>query len=324
MGYVSPPFVIKVELTEGCNLYCSWCGIKGIRKKPGGYKFLSKNLALKISKMIQETGWSPRIELTMRGEPTMNPNINEIILILKEKNKNSPIMVTSNGGGLIKGDITKNILSLFDNGLSILCLDNYEYSNIVSKIVKSYSGDIPIYNYPLETPYKKNKNEKKIIIFPDISKEKTGTRSLSNHCGCAFPLDYSKHLSLCARPFRELVIRYDGLVPICCNDWLGRFIISDINKENILKIWEENKNLDAVRRELFFNKRTFPPCYGCNSISYRVGLLPDKLGKLKKNILPPDNKVKKIIKSLSTSGTVNKPFPLPWDNKKNIDLFLNR
>jgi organic radical activating enzyme len=315
LKYMDAPFTIKIELVEGCNLFCKWCGIRGIRKGPGGYKFLTISLAKKIAKQIKESGWNPRLELAMRGEPTMNPNLLEIIHILKEENKFIPIMITSNGGGLLKNNnITKNISSLFEAGLNVLALDDYKYSKIIPKIKNEYKGNIPITTFPEESPYKKRKyNEKIIIIIPDIGQyTKLSTRTLSNHCGCAFPLNFSKKDSLCARPFRELAIRYDGKVPLCCNDWRGTYICGDITKNNIVEIWN-NKNFDAVRRVLFFNKRTFPPCLGCDSISYRLGFLPDKMGKKKKEIENPDEECFTTIKNILKESPLNKIVKRPWE-----------
>jgi hypothetical protein len=43
-------------------------------------------------------------------------------------------------------------------------------------------------------------------------------------------------------------------------------------------IWQD-KAFKAARIMLYAGKRTFVPCYGCNALSHRVGLLPDLKGK---------------------------------------------
>ena len=56
-----PPFAIQVELTEGCNLFCKFCGIRGIRKKPNECKFMSLECSKNIAKQIGATKWGSRI-----------------------------------------------------------------------------------------------------------------------------------------------------------------------------------------------------------------------------------------------------------------------
>jgi len=79
-----------------------------------------------------------------------------------------------------------------------------------------------------------------------------------------------------------------------------------------VEIWN-NKNFDAVRRVLFFNKRTFPPCLGCDSISYRLGFLPDKMGKKKKEIENPDEECFTTIKNILKESPLNKIVKRPWE-----------
>ena len=134
-----PPFCIQVELTEGCNLACSFCGIAGIRdngangpkdirgKNSHPYKFLSlanaKVLAEKIVEARQEHKWNPRIEMAMHGEPTMNPEYKEIVQTLREHLPTTHLQMTTNGGGLLRGDLSENIDDLMKAGLNVLLLD---------------------------------------------------------------------------------------------------------------------------------------------------------------------------------------------------------
>ena len=76
----TPPLSIQVELTEGCNLGCSFCGLRGMRKngtKP--WKVMDRNTATLIATGIANEGWNSRIIFSMHGEPTLNPNAVRII-----------------------------------------------------------------------------------------------------------------------------------------------------------------------------------------------------------------------------------------------------
>jgi hypothetical protein len=57
------PFAIQIELTEGCNLFCSFCGIHGIRSSAKDYEFMKSRIqqTLSLSKLQKD-----RLELPDR------------------------------------------------------------------------------------------------------------------------------------------------------------------------------------------------------------------------------------------------------------------
>ncbi len=317
-----PPFTIKVELTEGCCLFCDFCGINGIRTGPGDFKFLTIKGAKRIAKQIKKNKWTAKIEFTMHGEPTMNPNLLQIVSIFRKKLPNTQLMMTSNGGGLIKSK--EEVSKLFKAGLNILALDDYEHANFVPKVLKSAEAfEIPIYEYPQQkkfTPHTRIKpTQFYICVIRDISTKDVGTRTLCNHCGCAGPLNTDQK-GRCARPFRELVIRYDLKVPICCNDWRSEYVCGDLVLDSLYHIWQ-GAPLNVARKFLYDRSRTFKPCLGCDSRSFRVGLLPDKLGKM--DMGKPTRKEYTLIQELGEAPPLTQPVLRPWEKQKNLRDKLN-
>src|SRR6266576_7009643 len=70
-----PPHSISIELTEGCNLRCSFCGLNGIREpKKNDFKFMEISTIERIVSQVAEARWTCRVGFAMRGEPTMHPN----------------------------------------------------------------------------------------------------------------------------------------------------------------------------------------------------------------------------------------------------------
>jgi len=317
-----PPFTIKIELTEGCCLYCTFCGINGIRTGPGDFKFLTIKGATRIAKQIKKNKWTAKLEFTMHGEPTMNPNTTEIIKVFREILPKTQMMMTSNGGGLIKNK--SKVKELFNAGLNILALDDYEHANFVEKVLTFAEGHgIPIYPYPQQkkfTPHTRVKpGQYYICVIRDISTKDVGTRTLCNHCGCAAPLN-NEQAGRCARPFRELVIRYDLYVPICCNDWRSEYVCGDLNVDSLHQIWQ-SAPFESARKFLYDRSRTFKPCLGCDSISFRVGLLPDKLGKM--NMGTIERADYELVKQVSDDTPLTTPVLRPWEKKKNLRELFN-
>lgn len=283
MSYVQePPFAVQIEFSEGCSLYCSFCGLHGIREGKGDYKFAELETIKRIGAEIARLKWNARIEIAMRGEPSMNPKFIEMVRILRTCLPKNQLMMTSNGSGFIrKGAIQK----VFAAGLDILALDHYEDIDFVPRALdnnpRESFGNIPVYNYPEQpegNPHRRIKG-KMLTIIKDISTNTSGTHAkLLNHCGSAGPLDYSKAGKRCAKPFREISFRYDGSIAICCNDWRGEYNCGNVLKTPLDTIWQ-GVAFTLARKALYNGQRIFKPCLGCNAVSYRAGFLPDKKGK---------------------------------------------
>lgn len=322
-----PPFCIQVEFCEGCNLYCEFCGLRGIRKGPGGpYKLMTKKTAEAIAMSIAEHGWNSRIEFAMHGEPTMNPDYINLVGIFREYLPKNQLMMTSNGGGLLKkpGPV-KNVEDLFEAGLNVLALDNYVNYNVVPKVRKKLEAmtdaEFNIWDYPSTieaSPHKRwGRKAKEVIIVEDISVADIGSHaSLNNHCGAAGPLDHSAQGKRCAKPFRELTVRWDGNVAFCCNDWRGTLNVGNVHKRTLKDIWHDDI-FHAARKHLYHGMRTFTPCYGCNALSYRVGLLPDHRGK---QSMPRPNKADKVLlaESVAKQKLLAKPVYRDWEKRGKI------
>tara|TARA_Y100000310_G_scaffold167338_1_gene167099 strand:- start:408 stop:1406 length:999 start_codon:yes stop_codon:yes gene_type:complete len=327
-----PPFCIQFELTEGCNLACSFCGIQGIRdngahgpsnttgKSSRPYKFMTVENAAWFATSLREAHtegrkWNPRIEMAMHGEPTMNPDHVEIVRVLREYLPTTHLMMTSNGGGLLGGDTSDKINTLMQAGLNVLLLDNYEAVNIVPKVKLLYKGPHPIYDYPLvksANPHRRRKpTDHDIVVVDDISSATSGNHaSLNNHCGSAFPPNDKAVGRRCGKPFREMSIRWDGNVAGCCNDWRGYYRIGNAFDTPLNTIWQAEE-FNAMRAMLYEGDREFGPCAGCDALTYRPGLLPDHKGQ---KIWPAvTNNDKKAVARALALGPYTKVIKRPWE-----------
>ena len=323
------PFCVQVELTLGCNLGCAFCGINGIgyQKGKSGFKYMTPETAYKVAKSIADSGWNSRIEFARRGEPTLNPDMVNIVGIFRRMLPKASIMMTANGGGLLQGlGPRKKIPALFDAGLNTLALDDYEPLKLVTKIVGKLDStllrenNITRYNYPEDprgNPHKRRKpNDRHLVIIQDIKVATTGTHAtINNHGGYAGPArHYDKP---CAKPFREFSVNWDGTVNHCCIAWAGEMVCGNVAEERADKIWN-NDRFFAVRQKLIRGQRDFGTCKGCDHPSYRVGLLPDKYGKDKDAYPPPNKKTDKILAEMEAEGYQIKPAPVFFKNKEKV------
>jgi len=283
----------------------------------------ARSIAGQLCELMIVDNWNPRIEFAMHGEPTMNEQLPQIIKIFRDALPQTQLMVTSNGGGLLK-NTTPRILDLFDAGLNILALDDYESVKIVPKIrerldeYELFEHGIHWFEYPKQpdgNPHRRYPiSHKMITCIADISITHTGTHAhLANHAGAAAPLSDKMAGKRCAKPFRELSIRWNGDVALCCDDWRGVYKIGNVLDTDIKELWH-SPAFDAARKKLYHGERDFGACNGCTQKSFRVGLLPDPLGK---ESLPRANQVDQQLIAKATQG---KPFAKvivlrPWEQK---------
>ena len=76
---------------------------------------------------------------------------------------------------------------------------------------------------------------------------------------------------LCPKPFQRITIGHDGRVHQCINDYDGRNILGDVNKQSIKEVWdgEISKKLRDSFKKTYLFKRNAP----CN---FAHMLLPKK------------------------------------------------
>ena len=314
------PFAVQVEFSEGCNLYCNFCGLQGIREqKAKNYRFMTARTANRIASQLAEAGWNARIEFAMHGEPTMNPKLVNLVRIFRHHLPRNQLMMTSNGGGIVKSP-TALLTALFEAGLNVYALDAYEYVNLAPKIMEDVSQHNDFYfevrYYPDDkdaSPHKRWPHTAKVLIHvQDISVADEGNHSmLNNHCGAGSPPLAESMNARCAKPFREMSFRWDGRVAICCNDWRGVYKIGSIHDNSLTDLWLSER-MNAARTMLYHGRRDLlSPCDICDAKSYRVGLLPDKKGLIELD--EPTKDDKRIAREAASGDPYTTPVKREWE-----------
>lgn len=296
-GYKNPaPLLIEIEPTEGCNLGCSFCGLRGIRKngtKP--WKFLSVENAQIIAHKIRKERWKTKIAICGHGEPTLNPNLLEIIKVIREELPFNDISMMTNGVGFRNGnfDLKSFCYELKELGFNDIVFDVYSNDgdwNVIEEIKDEY--DITIMGDEMNGNTFSNKilkTELRILLYPLELPNHPNWRKMANHCGAAAPLDFKKKHVTCTKVFREMFIRWDGNVSLCCDDFRGQYFIANALQEDLRlrDIWNHER-FQAARIRLFNKDRTFKPCYGCNCPPNRAGFIPDISGGKDKIYMPTE------------------------------------
>ena len=312
-----PPNSVQVELTEGCPLACWFCGIQSIRDNgasraekrhghgSGPFRFMPVEVARRIADELARAGWSSRVEFAMHGEPSLHPQLLEIVAHFRKVLPQTSLLITTNGAGIASSPLSK-ILALWDAGINTIALDDYAHSPYMPKIrpllpaLQDVGEQVACYPQDKDANPHHRFSGRRVVVIHDIASNTTGNHLLTNEGGnsggpCDEPLQQR-----CARPFRELAFRHDGRVAVCCDDWKGVFITGDIRKMSIETLWN-SPAFDAARRKLYHSQRDFGPCRGCNIRTVRNGLLPDHKGQ---GTMPlPDASTENVLRAVEHLST---------------------
>jgi len=291
MNDLTRPWSIQIELAEGCSRICSFCGINGIRKKPGNYKFMDLTTAHTLALQLASFCPNARIEFAMHGEPTMNPKYLEIIALFRHHLPKAQMQLTTNGVRMVKKEMQPVIDEIFKAGIDFVILDTYyPERDILRKkafalkdvtVLDYYDDMVPKKKSPWVNYHRKFNNT--VILMDDLEARngESKARTIYNHAGNNEKKGaVRKQLQkTCTLAFREVGVIWNGDVNLCCHDWKGEYKIDNIHKTELKEIWKSPK-WEAARTFLQNKDRSITPCNKCDIGSgSRSGLLP-KYGEI--------------------------------------------
>jgi MoaA/NifB/PqqE/SkfB family radical SAM enzyme len=332
---VNKPHNIQIELVEGCNRMCLFCGIQGLwkNKKDRKIKFMESEVAIKIAQDLGAWFDKKRIEFAMHGEPTLHPYLISILHFYRYFCKRSQIQMTTNGIILLK-EGKPLIKDLFNAGLNILLVDTYTKRNELIELCSGLDGIITMdyYNPDAINPYYYNNYKlKTILLIESLDKVdgKKQQRKILNHAGNG-DIENLKRLGIkpllkplnkkCSRPFREITVHYDGTVPMCCLDWKHECIMGKFPEDGSLEeIWNSNP-FQYARHLLYNKKRVFRPCYRCDyNGGFRLGFLEKQDSDIKNSCIQMEKHYKEYDKYKHPASIIPIMYP---DIQKGITNFL--
>ena len=212
---------IKVELSYGCNLRCSFCGIQSTPDlKP---HFMTMETFEHVLKRVGEDPRKLTISFSLRGEPTLNPDYLEFVQ--RASFVAHKIIMVTNGTQLT----CQKVNELFVAGLDALHID--VYNDRGERLIKDVilNGDRSLYDVALYGVKKIWTHKGLVSICDERKTRQNNTRALHNWAGAnksnqAF-LETIPRSSPCAEPLKMITIRHDGTYALCCHTWndIGTF-----------------------------------------------------------------------------------------------------
>lgn len=271
---------IYIEITNICNLSCSFCSIDKRVKETITIENFEK-----ILKNIND--YTDYVYLHVKGEPLLHPNLNEILDLCEKYKKH--VNITTNGTllknkqELLKHPIVRQI------NISLHSENNKEnYLDEIFDSVENLKEKIIIYRFWTMDNYKLNEKSTeivdKIINFYDLSKETVDKIKIDKHIKIRDNLyvdkanefvwpnlnnDYYNDIGTCYALKDQLAILVDGTVVPCCLDSNGIINLGNIYEKSLQQIIESPRY--QTMKQNFSNRKACEEL--CKHCSFKDNLL---------------------------------------------------
>lgn len=251
---------IYIEITNRCNLNCSFCGVNKKEKKEmtlGEFEHVLQSI----------DSYSDYIYLHVKGEPLLHSKFNDILKLCHKYNKQ--VNITTNGSLLkfkVDDIINSNAVRQINISLQSLTTDNYlkDILDSVKKLLENTNIQIVLRFWALENNsftnleeqiinqiinyFNLDKNIKKNIVNDDNTKllDRLYLNKEDKFIWPDLDNDYYEENGTCYGTRTHLGILSDGTVIPCCLDSDGVVNLGNIFNESFSDIINSDKFKNMV------------------------------------------------------------------------------
>lgn len=238
---------VEIETINRCNGVCEFCPVS-VPNEKRVYAKMSDRIFEKIILELADMDYSGRIALFSNNEPFLDDDIIRKHRYAREKLPNAKFHLFTNGT-LLTLDKFIEIIDCLDE----LVIDNYNVNLELisnSKIIAEYCE-------------KHSVLKEKVTIVLRNPKEILSSRG-GDAPNRKNKVSYPQ--ATCVLPFKQMIIRSDGKVSLCCNDPLGKMTLGDVQNQTLLEIWNGDA-FKMVREKLYKGRGELAHCVYCDVFS---------------------------------------------------------
>ncbi|MCR4933655.1 MAG: radical SAM protein [Lachnospiraceae bacterium] len=239
---------VEIETINRCNWKCSFCPVSAgndIRVKA----VMSDELFKKIIDELSAMNYSGRLALFSNNEPFLDPKIIERHKYAREKVPAARMHLFTNGT-LLTVDKFVEIMKYLDE----LIIDNYNQNlelNDNPQKIADFCEEHPEYKERATIVLRK---ENEILTSRGGDAPNRTKESIFGNDRCVLP-------------FRQLIVRPDGKVSLCCNDPYGKMTLGDLNVSSIKDVWY-GKEYSDVRKKILKGRKCLAHCVNCDTFYF--------------------------------------------------------
>lgn len=236
---------VEIETINRCNGTCDFCPVsagKDFRER----KIMGMDLFKKIIDELHALHYGGKLALFSNNEPFLDRNIIEKAKYARNRLPFAYLYTFTNGT-LLNVDLILNILPYLDE----LFIDNYTDDGTLIPIVQD------LLEYEKDHP---EIVEKVTVHLRDPHEILTSRGGTSPNRKNIISYENEK----CLLPFRQLIIRPDGKISLCCNDALGKMTLGDVTCQSIREIWYGDK-YKKIRDDIYKGRGNVILCKKCDT-----------------------------------------------------------
>lgn len=257
----------EIEFVHGCNLSCNFCPTSLAKETDKSYFQMTQRTMNRLLEFI--TDKNAVINLSLRGEATIHKYFYDYVKQIKTKFPKSFLTLFTNGDRLKNEDIIR----YWDCGGDIVFMDCYS-ETLSERLIKF--ADLNPTNNSAGLFDKKNRGKRILFLSepPQFEKNKRQAHSWVGIMNASewftdnfIDKNFNKYplKKKCTYPFRQLIIRANGALDLCCLDWngvgrLGNIFDYATDKEHI----KNNPLFKQIKTMLYNKNRDFAPCDRCD------------------------------------------------------------
>lgn len=237
---------IEIETVNRCNGVCEFCPVNRNSDKRE-FKKMEEELFHSMINQLNRLNYAGRIALFSNNEPFLDDRIIEFHRYMRENLPNARTHLCTNGT-LLSMDKFIEIMPYLDE----LIIDNY---NNELKLIAPCREIVEYCEKHIEL-------KKKVTVILRKTKE-----VLTSRGGDAPNAEHAERYpeASCMLPYKQMIVRPDGKVSLCCNDALGKCTLGDLNKESLEEVWFGHR-FSKVREILSNGRKEFDRCRYCDTL----------------------------------------------------------
>lgn len=239
---------IEIETINRCNSTCSFCPVnRNVDTRE--YRKMEFDVFQRILHSLKDAAYHGSIGIYSNNEPFLDERICQFAKIAKEIVPDNQLYLYTNGT-LLNLEKFQAIMQYLDK----MYIDNYNDELKLIKPVKE------IHQFCKAHPEYEDKVRIRLRKLHDVLFTRGG-QAPNRKDECIESLPFG-----CMLPFRQMVVRPDGKVSLCCNDALGKMTLGDLTQQSIEEVWN-SEQYTAIRYALRDGRKdaTFL-CTGCDSL----------------------------------------------------------
>jgi len=240
---------VFIETVSYCNNDCDFCPASTKLEAKAPKHFMPEDLYEKILNELKELSFAGSLAFHCNNEPLLDERLASWVKRARAFLKDAFFYLYTNGTLI---DV-KMANQLFEAGLNRIIINNYSDRHKLIPPVKDLMKNAAILKGELIVNYR----------HKDEYLGNRAGESLNAKLFLKEPLKI-----MCIRPSTEMVIGYDGTVPLCCADGLWKVIMGNIKDFSISEVWFSG-SFRKMRKSLLRGERdSIEICKVCDALNF--------------------------------------------------------